>query len=78
MTMTTPGRRLPARAENSGGTSTRQPFNVVYDGPARGEHRMDVRDLAPVLLAIADLSSSANKELNGEHAEVRLEVRGRS
>ncbi|WP_241011675.1 hypothetical protein [Burkholderia sp. Ac-20392] len=37
---------------------------------------MDVRDLAPALIAIADLFTSANKELNGENAEVRIEVRG--
>jgi hypothetical protein len=30
-------------------------FNVVYDGPALAEHRMDVRDLAPALVVISDL-----------------------
>ncbi|WP_260427251.1 MULTISPECIES: hypothetical protein [unclassified Burkholderia] len=69
-------RRTYPPEEKRGGPSNHQPFNVVYDGPALGEHRMDVRDLAPVLLAIADLFSSANKELNGDHSEVRLEVRG--
>lgn len=51
-------------------------FNVVYDGPALVEHRMDVRDLAPALVAISDLFSAANRELNGEAADVRVEVKG--
>lgn len=55
--------------------STRERFNVVYDGPALAEHRMDVRDLAPALIAISDLFASANKELNGDTAEVRVEVK---
>ncbi|AFQ52229.1 hypothetical protein GEM_5845 [Burkholderia cepacia GG4] len=76
MIVRTTDHRTGPPAEKSGGPSNHQPFNVVYDGPALGEHRMDVRDLAPVLLAIADLFASANKELNGEHSEVRLEVRG--
>ncbi|WP_232434692.1 hypothetical protein [Burkholderia ubonensis] len=57
-------------------TTDHEQFNVVYDGPALTEHRMDVRDLAPALVAIADLFSFANKELNGDNTEVRLEVKG--
>jgi len=76
MSVRSADRRTCPPEERPGGPSNHQPFNVVYDGPALGEHRMDVRDLAPVLLAIADLFSSANKELNGDHSEVRLEVRG--
>ncbi|WP_063894373.1 hypothetical protein [Burkholderia ubonensis] len=56
--------------------SNHEQFNVIYDGPALTEHRMDVRDLAPALVAIADLFSFANKELNGDNTEVRLEVKG--
>lgn len=56
--------------------SNHEQFNVVYDGPALTEHRMDVRDVAPALVAIADLFSFANKELNGDNTEVRLEVKG--
>jgi hypothetical protein len=37
---------------------------------------MDVRDLAPALVAIADLFTAANKELNGDSADVRVEVKG--
>lgn len=76
MIVSTANRRLLPPPRGSSGTSNHQPFNVIYDGPALAEHRMDVRDLAPALIAIADLFTSANKELNGENTEVRLEVRG--
>jgi len=55
--------------------NSRERFNVVYDGPALAEHRMDVRDLAPALIEISDLFAAANKELNGDNAEVRIEVK---
>lgn len=51
-----------------------QPFYVIYDGPALEEHRMDVRDLAPALIAIADLLSAANNEINGKAASLRVYV----
>ena len=80
--MVTSARHAPARGsnfQNSGhhnDMSNHERFNVVYDGPALAEHRMDVRDLAPALVAIADLFTAANKELNGESADVRVEVKG--
>jgi hypothetical protein len=54
--------------------SNHERFHVVYDGPALKEHRMDVRDLAPALVAFADLFTAANKEINGDAAEVRVQV----
>jgi hypothetical protein len=54
--------------------SNHERFHVVYDGPALTEHRMDVRDLAPALVAFADLFTAANKEINGDAAEVRVQV----
>ncbi|MCA8339832.1 hypothetical protein QZM91_24170 [Burkholderia multivorans] len=54
--------------------SNHERFHVVYDGPALEEHRMDVRDLAPALIAFADLFTAANKEINGDAAEVRVQV----
>jgi hypothetical protein len=54
--------------------SNHQQFHVVFDGPALIEHRMDVRDLAPALIAIADLLTAANHELNGEAASLRVHV----
>lgn len=50
-------------------------FRVTYDGPALQAHTMDVRDLAPALLALADLIKAANEELYGDKAEVRVAVR---
>ena len=37
-------------------------FHVVYDGSALDEHLMDVRDLAPAMMAISDLLIHANQE----------------
>lgn len=49
-------------------------FHLVYDGPALEEHRMDVRALAPALLAMGDLVERANLILNGEQAKVSVDV----
>lgn len=75
MTRKTDYRVAPPKV-NSGDMSNHEQFHVVYDGPALAEHRMDVRDLAPALVAIADLFTFANRELNGDSTEVRLEVKG--
>jgi hypothetical protein len=50
-------------------------FNLVYDGPALQEHRMDVRALAPALLALGELVERANDILNGDQAKVSVDVR---
>ncbi|MGE0284481.1 MAG: hypothetical protein AB7P20_28235 [Rhizobiaceae bacterium] len=47
---------------------------IRYDGPALGGHEMDVRDLAPALLALADIVQFANKKFNGDAAEMRVLV----
>ncbi len=52
-----------------------QHFRVTYDGPALEAHTMDVRELAPALLAMADLLKAANAELHGSAAEVSIAVR---
>lgn len=51
-------------------------FRVVYDGPALVDHAMDVNDLAPALLAIAETLEEANRILNGDRAQVRVQVHG--
>jgi hypothetical protein len=54
--------------------SNHQQFHVVFDGPALVEHCMDVRDLAPALIAMADLFTAANQEINGEASSIRVHV----
>lgn len=49
-------------------------FHLVYDGPALVTHQMDVRALAPALLAMGDLVDRANQLLNGEQAKVSVNV----
>lgn len=41
---------------------------IAYTGPALSNGEMDVRDLAPALLAFADLVNKANTVIGGEHA----------
>lgn len=48
---------------------------ITYDGPALDAHTMDVRSLAPALLAFGDLCEHAALALYGDAARVRVEVR---
>lgn len=48
---------------------------VAYDGEALRDGTMDVRELAPALLAIGSLCDRANYLLNGERATVSVRVR---
>lgn len=50
-------------------------IEVVYDGPILANGTMDVRELAPALLAIGDLCQDANKLLNGSDAQVSVHVK---
>jgi len=47
---------------------------IRYDGPALAGHEMDVQDLAPALLALADIIQIANKKFNGDGADMRVLV----
>jgi hypothetical protein len=47
---------------------------IRYDGPALADHEMDVQDLAPALLALADIVQIANKKFNGSAASIRVLV----
>lgn len=49
-------------------------FQVVYDGPALAGSSIDVRDLAPALLAFGDVLEQANYTLNEGRATVALKV----
>ena len=45
---------------------------VRYDGPALAGHKMDIEDVAPALMALADLCKRVNTIANGERASVQL------
>jgi hypothetical protein len=51
-------------------------FSIRYDGPALADHRMDVRELAPALIALSDLLEAANKAAFPDAGEVRVSVNG--
>ncbi len=55
-------------------TMTRAAVTIAYDGPALENGTMDVRDLAPALLAAGQLVDAANAILNGDSARVSVQV----
>ena len=50
-------------------------FAVSYEGPAFSGHTMEVRDLAPALLALGQAFDRANSLLNGDKANISLSIR---
>lgn len=54
---------------------SRADFTLTYDGPALQNHEMDVRELAPAMLAVGELFDAMNLLLNGESAEVQINVK---
>jgi hypothetical protein len=53
---------------------SRSSFTISYDGPALRDGAMDVRDLAPALLAVGQLFDAANTVLNQNEARVNVNV----
>lgn len=51
-------------------------FSIKYDGPALATHQMDVRELAPALIALSELLEHANKAAFPDSNEVRVNVQG--
>nr|WP_063573161.1 hypothetical protein [Luteibacter rhizovicinus] len=51
-------------------------FRVSYDGPALENHEMDPRELAPALLAMADLLEASARVLYGDKAKIHVNVKG--
>ena len=56
-------------------TDRQTEFAVSYEGPAFVEHTMEVRDLAPALLALGQAFDRANSLLNGDRASINLSIR---
>lgn len=50
-------------------------FNVLYDGPALANSEMDVRELAPALLALGELLEEANAVINHGRAQLSVQVK---
>ena len=53
-------------------------LDIVYDGPALVDGSMNVRDLAPAMMAIGGFFEAANRVTNGERAKVNVNVRATS
>lgn len=51
-------------------------FRVTYDGSALSNHEIDVRLLAPALLAVGDVLEHANRVINNGGAKVAVNVKG--
>lgn len=51
-------------------------FTILYDGQALQSNEMDVRELAPALLSLAEVLEQANRILNGEKLKIAVNVKG--
>ncbi len=49
-------------------------FEIAFEGEPFDDGEIDVRDLAPTLLAFGNVVQAANKALNGDRADARLKV----
>lgn len=55
--------------------SNRANFHIIYDGSALENNEMDIRDLAPSLLALSDLFDEANHLLNHGQSKIAINVK---
>lgn len=51
-------------------------FSIKYDGPALASHQMDVRELAPALIALSNLLEEANRAAFPDSDQVRVQIKG--
>jgi hypothetical protein len=54
----------------------RATFFIKYEGPILEDNEMDIKELAPALLAVADLFEEANSVLNKGTAKITVGVKG--
>lgn len=52
----------------------RATFQIAFEGDAFASGEIDVRDLAPTLLAFGDIVQAASRALNGDRAEATLKI----
>ena len=58
--------------------STQAHLNAVYEGPSLADGSMNVRDLAPALMAVGSFFDEANRIANGDHASISVNVQATS
>ena len=51
-------------------------FSIKYDGPALQSHQMDIRELAPDLIALSNLLEKANKVVFPNSESVKVNIQG--
>lgn len=56
--------------------STSIHFSIKFDGPALTGHQMDVRELAPALIALSGLLEEANRVAFPDSDEIRVQIKG--
>lgn len=57
---------------------TSSTFRIAFEGAALDDGEIDVRDLAPALLALGDVVQAANRALNGDRAQASLKMKATS
>lgn len=60
------------------GTTSPNELEISYHGPALSSGQMNVRDLAPAMMAVGSLLESANELLNGDRAAIDIRVNATS
>lgn len=58
--------------QKRGASLSKDTFTVTYDGEALASHTMDVRDLAPALMALSTLFQEAGRTLYGDESDIRI------